>query len=178
MTVPEWWDCAYEPQGGTCQVDLPTSVSAVIVRRLSRPPIGVVVGTESDSVLSCPLEAPLGGLWASPDLCLTFALFLSPPAEATGRRVLQPPGSRKAQTARRGRAQVAGARGAGSVQASAAEGLRAPGPAPCGSHSSPPTAAHRLVPAGAGPLPRLPVHRQVGCLHRGGGGGLRSSRSG
>lgn len=56
LTVPEWWECAREPQGGTCQVDLPPSVSAVIVCRLSRPPIGVVVGTESD----CPL-LPSGG---------------------------------------------------------------------------------------------------------------------
>ena len=101
--------------------------------------------------------------------------LLSPATEATGGGVLQPPGGRAAPTARRGRAPAAGARGAGPGPPSAPAGLRALGPrAPAAAP------AHRLLPAGAGALPRRPVHCQARGLHRGGGGGggRRPGRSG
>lgn len=128
------------------------------------------LGAEGEHVLAGRAGGP-----RSPTL--TFALFLFPPAEATGRRVLQPPGSRKAQTARRGRAQAAGARGAGAGPAPPAARLRAAAPVPPGRRAPAPAAARRLLPAGAGAVPRRPVHRQAGRLRRGGGGGRQPSRS-
>lgn len=110
---------------------------------------------------------------ARPFLPADLAL-LSTATEATGGGVLQPPGGRAAPTARRGRAPAAGARGAGPGPPSAPAGLRALGP--CAPAAAP---AHRLLPAGAGALPRRPVHRQARGLHRGGRRrGRRPSRSG
>lgn len=152
-------------------VALPTSVLECSVQTFLSPGFAssVQTGSEGDASFRAP---------GSPLLTLTFALLCVRPAEATGRRLLQPPGSREAQTARGGRAQAAGAGGAGPAQTSAAPGLRAPGPAAPGRRSSSPASADRLLPPGPGPVPRPPVHRQARCVPGGGGGGLQSGRSG